>query len=111
MIVLQLLNTGDTTNKIKMNKKRLKISVNAPECTDQPIQRVLKPEAQVRRKNNHYHYFCHNFSNFSTKYLNIYVANIDKCLYSTYFKATIRKITLQLLDPEDKRHRNPSKRR
>jgi hypothetical protein len=50
MIALQPLNTGDITNKIKMNKKHLKISVNAPECTDQPIQPVLKQKAQVRRK-------------------------------------------------------------
>jgi len=55
MIALQPLNTGDITNKIKMNKKHLKISVNAPECTDQPIQPVLKQKAQVRRKKSHYH--------------------------------------------------------
>lgn len=55
MIALQPLNTGDITNKIKKNKKRLKISVNAPECTDQPIQPVLKPKAQVTKKKIHYH--------------------------------------------------------
>jgi len=55
IIVLQPLNRGYITNKIKMNKKRLKISVNAPEFTDQTIQPALQHEAQVRSKKIHYH--------------------------------------------------------
>jgi hypothetical protein len=50
MIALQPLTTGDITPE-----KRLKISVNAPECADQPIQPVLKPKAQARWKKIHYY--------------------------------------------------------